>query len=93
MAHNHQVECDRDADFQLGNFKIDVEVVSSSLEDEEENLEGEEKAQFLAFIRKMLQWRPEDRLSAKELLGDPWLSALVKDDEDADEVDDQEANS
>ncbi|KAH6663297.1 putative serine/threonine protein kinase [Plectosphaerella plurivora] len=44
-----------------------------SLEEEEENLEGDEKAEFLAFLRKMLQWRPEDRKSARELLNDPWL--------------------
>jgi serine/threonine-protein kinase SRPK3 len=48
-------------------------VTETSLEAEEENLEGEEQAKFLAFLRKMLQWRPADRLSAKELLQDPWL--------------------
>jgi hypothetical protein len=44
-----------------------------TLEEEEENLEGEQKACFLAFIRRMLQWRPEQRPSASELLRDPWL--------------------
>ncbi|OLN81064.1 Serine/threonine-protein kinase SRPK [Colletotrichum chlorophyti] len=56
-----------------GKLIIEVEVLESSLEDEEENLQGEEKAEFLTFLRKMLQWKPEDRLSARELMEDPWL--------------------
>ncbi|KAJ5621335.1 protein kinase domain protein [Penicillium herquei] len=38
-------------------------------------LEGEEKALFLDFIRGMIQWRPEDRKTAAELLKDPWLNS------------------
>ena len=34
---------------------------------------GEEKALFLNFVRKTLQWLPEDRKTAKELREDPWL--------------------
>ena len=41
----------------------------------EEFLEGERKEMFLRFMRSMLQWRPEDRKTAKELLADTWLSA------------------
>lgn len=37
-------------------------------------LEGKNKEMFIAFIRGMLQWRPEDRKTAKELLQDPWLN-------------------
>lgn len=37
-------------------------------------LEGEKKHQFLSFARKILQWLPEDRKTAKELIEDPWLS-------------------
>lgn len=37
-------------------------------------LEGGDKEEFLNFVRKMLQWLPEKRKSAKELLQDPWLS-------------------
>jgi serine/threonine-protein kinase SRPK3 len=36
-------------------------------------MEGEEKALFLTFVRRMLQWLPEDRDTAKELREDPWL--------------------
>ncbi|KAK2804420.1 hypothetical protein FQN51_002062 [Onygenales sp. PD_10] len=43
------------------------------LEDRETSLEGEEKEQFLRLVRKMLQWEPEKRSSAKELEKDEWL--------------------
>lgn len=43
------------------------------LEDSVLSLEGEDKRLFLDFMKKMLQWLPEDRKTAKELLGDPWL--------------------
>lgn len=44
-----------------------------TLERLEENLDGEKKEEFLQFVRCMLQWRPEDRWTAKELLGHPWM--------------------
>jgi len=43
------------------------------LEDSVLSLEGEDKRLFLDFVRKVLQWLPEDRKTAKELLKDPWL--------------------
>lgn len=46
----------------------------SSLEVVEENLEGKDKELILNFIRSMLQWEPEKRKTARELLSDPWLS-------------------
>jgi serine/threonine-protein kinase SRPK3 len=45
-----------------------------SLEKSEQFMEGENKVMFVCFVRKMLQWRPEDRKMAKELLEDPWLT-------------------
>ena len=39
----------------------------------EENLEGSEQEAFLDFMRSMLRWLPEDRLSAEELLQHKWL--------------------
>jgi hypothetical protein len=42
------------------------------------SLDGEDKLLFLEFASKMLQWLPEDRKTAKELLQDPWLSTYVK---------------
>ena len=46
----------------------------TSLEESEENLEGSNKEAFLRFMRKMLQWRPEDRQTASQLLEDDWLN-------------------
>jgi hypothetical protein len=44
------------------------------LEERETTLEGlEEREAFLRFMRKMLQWEPEKRSSAKELAEDEWI--------------------
>jgi len=45
-----------------------MKIEQTSLEDEEKNLEGEEKKVFVQFLKKMVQWRSKDRLSAKELM-------------------------
>ncbi len=45
----------------------------TSLRKLETNLEGPYKEQFLQLMGKMLQWVPEDRQSARELLTDPWV--------------------
>ena len=37
------------------------------------SLERKDKEEFLNFVPKMLQWLPEKRKSAKELLEEPWL--------------------
>ncbi len=41
------------------------------LEDSVLALKGKEKQLFLDFTKKMLQWLPEDRMTAKQLLEDP----------------------
>lgn len=38
-------------------------------------LEGEEKKNFIAFVRKMLQWNPEDRQDCEGVYWDEWLLA------------------
>ncbi|PYH92182.1 kinase-like protein [Aspergillus ellipticus CBS 707.79] len=58
-----------------GQWKSSVEVPHNSLEDSEEYLEGEDKKMLMQFVRKMLQWDPEKRQSARELLTDPWLTS------------------
>ena len=35
---------------------------------------GEDKRLFIAFVKRMLRWMPEDRATAAELLEDPWLT-------------------
>ncbi|KAK2756125.1 hypothetical protein FQN54_005533 [Arachnomyces sp. PD_36] len=56
-----------------GNWRNAIPIPSISLEKLELNLSGSNKDLFLQFVRKMLQWTPEARQSAKELLDDPWL--------------------
>lgn len=59
----------------LGEWCADFPIPEGlSLETSEENLAGENKVMFMKFVRSMLQWRPEDRKTAKELLDDPWLN-------------------
>ncbi|CAI6093808.1 hypothetical protein V2G26_017113 [Clonostachys chloroleuca] len=45
----------------------------SSLSNSTPMLDGQERALFINFAKKMLTWLPEQRASAKELLDDPWL--------------------
>lgn len=45
------------------------------LETAEQRLQGEEKAKFLILMRKMLQWRPEDRCSIEDIYLDEWMMA------------------
>ncbi|KAI0818845.1 kinase-like domain-containing protein [Irpex lacteus] len=56
-----------------GKWKGVIDIPKDSLETSEENLSGGDKTTFLKFVRRMLQWRPEDRSSARELLEDTWL--------------------
>lgn len=60
---------------QAGQWRDEVPVPNRpSLEESEENLKGSNKEAFLRFMRKMLQWRPEDRQTASQLLEDDWLN-------------------
>ena len=65
-----------DTDLQsLGNWRDTVPLPSpTSLESLEDNLEGRNKKLFIEFMMSMLQWVPEQRKTAKELLSDPWLN-------------------
>ncbi|KAH8429524.1 putative protein kinase [Aspergillus melleus] len=58
-----------------GQWISSVEIPDNSLEVSEEYLVGDNKKMFLRFVRKMLQWDPEERQSARELLTDPWLTS------------------
>ena len=48
------------------------------LEHRESTLSGEEKADFLRFVRRMLQWEPDKRSSARSLAEDDWIRRQVK---------------
>ena len=59
----------------LGKWKEDIPFPTGvSLELSEEMLQGTNKEMFITFMRGMLQWRPEDKKTAKDLLQDPWLN-------------------
>lgn len=44
-----------------------------NLENSITKIDGENKKMFLKFVDRMLQWDPEERSTAGELLDDPWL--------------------
>jgi len=52
-----------------------VPIPDNSLAAAEKRHDGIEKQQFLTFMGKMLQWRPEDRSSTVDLYNDEWLLA------------------
>ncbi|KAF7871896.1 hypothetical protein EAF04_004003 [Stromatinia cepivora] len=57
---------------------VEIPIIRTSLETSEQYLQGRNKEMFLSFIRGMIQWRPEDRKTAKELLQDPWLNEVIE---------------
>jgi serine/threonine-protein kinase SRPK3 len=56
-----------------GTLKDSFEVPDVSLETSATRLDGDNKVMFLDFIRKMLDWMPEKRHTAGQLLAHPWL--------------------
>jgi len=60
-----------------GKWKGEAPIPDITLETAERRLEGEEKANFLIFMRKMLQWQPEDRGSCRDIFYDEWLLADI----------------
>ncbi|GIZ36572.1 hypothetical protein CKM354_000004200 [Cercospora kikuchii] len=61
-----------------GSWKATTAVPENySLETLETRLSGDNKTSFLAFMRKLLQWCPERRCTAKQLLDDSWLNSLM----------------
>lgn len=59
--------------YSLGTWRDVVPLPNISLEAAEKRLQGEEKELFLTFLRKMLQWRPEDRKGIQDVFMDEWL--------------------
>ncbi|KAL6707078.1 hypothetical protein ACN47E_004830 [Coniothyrium glycines] len=57
-----------------GDFCAGIPIPESiSLDQRETSLQGEDKECFLRFMRKMLQWEPEKRSTARELADDEWI--------------------
>ena len=40
-------------------------------------MDGENKRQFLDFVRQILRWLPEERMTARELLDHPWMDHML----------------
>ncbi|RDK42771.1 kinase domain protein [Aspergillus phoenicis ATCC 13157] len=58
-----------------GQWKQDIAIPhTGGVQSSEEYLEGSNKEGFVNFMRGMLQWRPENRKTAEQLLRDPWLN-------------------
>lgn len=57
-----------------GKFKYpDLVPKDARLEQLLDRIEGDERSAFLGFMSKTLQWLPEDRMTAAELLSHPWV--------------------
>ncbi|KAK9415426.1 putative Protein kinase domain-containing protein [Seiridium unicorne] len=57
-----------------GNFIAKVQLTDRvPLEEREITLEGRDKVSFLRLMRKMVEWEPSKRCSAKELAEDEWI--------------------
>jgi len=67
--------------FGIGQLKKG-QLAQTSLEAEAKALEGENKTEFLRFLRRLLKWDPKNRASARELLVDPWV--IPEDGSDSD---------
>ena len=62
----------------VGQWRGEIPLSSAtSLEESEENLDGSNKEAFLRVMRKILQWQPERRQTAQQLLQDPWLNGVA----------------
>ncbi|KAJ5558020.1 kinase domain protein [Penicillium sp. DV-2018c] len=58
---------------ESGNWKDLAPIPDITLESMAKNVKGEDKEGFLRWLRMALQWNPEDRPTALELLYDEWL--------------------
>ncbi|KAI1921089.1 hypothetical protein LOZ12_001108 [Ophidiomyces ophidiicola] len=61
-----------------GKFKGGIELPpASSLDQIEARYQGQDQDLFLKFVRKMIQWAPDNRSTANELLHDAWLNSKL----------------
>ncbi|KIY50014.1 putative CDK4/6 [Fistulina hepatica ATCC 64428] len=56
-----------------GNWKGAADLPRTSFEERMDEVDDADEEEFLRFLNRMLKWRPEDRPTALELLGDPWI--------------------
>ncbi|TGO08656.1 hypothetical protein BTUL_0198g00180 [Botrytis tulipae] len=61
-----------------GKWIADMPIAKDmELEKMEVRLQGRNKEMFLNMMSGMLQWRPEDRKSARQLTDDPWINDVI----------------
>ncbi|EXJ82333.1 CMGC/SRPK protein kinase [Capronia epimyces CBS 606.96] len=75
LEYMHRSEITSKVFDEQGGWKAadGVDVPPLSLEESVTGLQADDKADFLAFVRSMLTWLPEERRGATEILKDPWL--------------------
>ncbi|TGO57407.1 hypothetical protein BOTNAR_0202g00110 [Botryotinia narcissicola] len=63
----------------IGKWIAEVPIPQGmNLEKSEMRLESKNKEVFLQMMRGMLQWRPEDRKTAKQMLEEPWINRMIE---------------
>jgi serine/threonine protein kinase len=68
---------DQIADYRFvfsGKWIAEPPITALPLVNRAKHIRGNSKAEILDFLKAMLCWLPEERKSARELLGHPWLS-------------------
>jgi serine/threonine-protein kinase SRPK3 len=60
---------------QPGSWRGETKLPNSTLEKTAGKWDVGNHVEFLAFLRKMICWKPEERFTAKQLLEDSWLNA------------------
>lgn len=65
----------RDVNLDVGNFNHPELIPGEEFNFSTKltTLEGNDKDMFIRFIKRMLNWVPEERATARELLDDPWV--------------------
>ncbi|PIG82303.1 CMGC protein kinase [Aspergillus arachidicola] len=61
-----------------GKWKGLAPIPDKTLEDLAINIKGEDKEGFLRWLQRALQWNPDDRPTALELLYDEWMMKGLK---------------
>ena len=65
-------------DSQGGFLAKNILPERTTLEEKETTLNGPDQADFLRFVRRMLQWEPNKRSSAKSLAEDVWIQKQLR---------------
>lgn len=57
-----------------GNWISEVPIPkNATFDDKVKHLQGREKTEFIAFLRRVMRWDPNERPNATQVLDDAWL--------------------